>query len=126
TGAMFRECLRPFFLLFVICMLMTAITELGPQQWFPNILTLTIKIPGILFLVWITGLMAVGRMFAGPVVHKLSPVGLLIGSSILSAIVLYSIAKASAATPARLAATIVAPGVCFLWPTSAGLVNERF
>ena len=126
TGAMFRECLRPFFLLFVFCMLMTAITELGPQQWFPNILTLTTKIEGILFLIWITGLMAVGRMFAGPVVHKLSPVGLLIASSVLSAIGLYAISKADSAAPAFLAATIFALGVCFYWPTMLGVVNERF
>jgi MFS family permease len=126
TGAMFQACLRPFFLLFVICMLMTAITELGPQQWFPNILTLTTGIQGILFLVWITGLMAVGRMFAGPVVHTLSPVGLLIASSVLSAIGLYSIAQANSAAPAFVAATIFALGVCFFWPTMLGVVNERF
>lgn len=126
TGAMFKECLRPFFLLFVFCMLLTAITELGPQQWFPNILTLTTGIQGILFLIWITGLMAVGRMFAGPVVHKLSPVGLLIASSVLSAIGLYAISKADSAAPAFIAATVFALGVCFYWPTMLGVVNERF
>ena len=126
TGTMFGACLKPFFLLFVLCMLMTAITELGPQQWFPNILSLTTDIEGIWILIWITGLMAVGRMFAGPVVHTLSPVGLLIASSILSAIGLYWIAQANAAAPVFIAATIFALGVCFFWPTMLGVVNERF
>ena len=126
TGAMFRECLRPFFLLFVVCMLMTAITELGPMQWFPNILTLTTGMQGVLYLVWITGLMAVGRMFAGPVVHRLSPVGLLITSAAVSAVALFTISRATSAGPAFVAATLFAVGVCFFWPTMLGVVNERF
>ena len=32
----------------------------------------------------INGIMAVGRMFAGPFVHKLSPIGMLVASAILS------------------------------------------
>lgn len=126
TGEMFKECTRPFFLLFVACMLMTAVTELGPQQWFPNILTLTTGIQGVLFLVWITGLMALGRNFAGPIVHRLSPVGLLIGSSIFSAIGLYLISTAGTAPIAFVAATLFAIGVCFFWPTMLGVVSERF
>lgn len=123
---MFKECLRPLFLLFVVCMLMTAVTELGPQQWFPNILTLTTGIQGVLFLVWITGLMAVGRAFAGPVVHRLSPVLILIGSSICSAIGLYFISTAQSAPVAFIAATVFAIGVCYYWPTMLGVVSERF
>ena len=126
TGAMFKECLRPFFLLFVACMLMTAVTELGPQQWFPNILTLTTGVQGILFLVWITGLMAVGRMFAGPVVHRLSPVGMLIASSLFAAVGLFVLSGAQSAAPAFVAATLFAVGVCFFWPTMLGIVSERF
>lgn len=126
TGAMFGECLRPFFLLFVFIMLMTAITELVPQQWFPNILTLTTGISGILYLIWITGLMAVGRMCAGPVVERLSPVGMLIGSSLFSAVGLYWISVATTPVPAFTAATLFAIGVCFFWPTMLGVVNERF
>ena len=46
-------------------MILTASTELAPNQWIPNILTTTAAMSGILVLVWINGLMAVGRMFAG-------------------------------------------------------------
>jgi MFS family permease len=126
TGEMFRECLRPLFLLFVICMLMTAATELGTTTWMPNILTRTTGVAGILFVVWIFGLMAVGRMFAGPVVHRLSPVGVLIGSSVFSIIGLYLISHATTAPMGFVGATVFAVGVCFFWPTMLGVVSERF
>jgi MFS family permease len=126
TSQMFRECLRPLFLLFVLCMLMTAATELGTTQWMPNILTLTTGVQGILFVAWIFGLMAVGRMFAGSIVHRLSPVGVLIGSSLFSIIGLYLISTARSAGPGFVGATVFAIGVCFFWPTMLGVVSERF
>jgi MFS family permease len=126
TGDMFKECLRPFFLLFVICMCMTAVTELGPGQWIPNILTVTTGAAGILFLVWQNGLMAVGRMFAGQLVHRVSPSGILLGSAILSAIGLYALSQARNAGMAWVAVTIFAVGVCFFWPTMLGNISERF
>lgn len=126
TGEMFKECLRPLFLVFVVCMCMTAVTELGPGQWIPNILTVTTGAAGILFLVWQNGIMAVGRMFAGPLVHRISPTGILLASSIFSLIGLYMLSKASSAGPAWVAVTLFAIGVCFFWPTMLGTVSERF
>jgi len=58
---MFAECMRPLFIVMVLCMFLTASTELGPGQWIPNILTFSAGVSGILVLVWINGLMAVGR-----------------------------------------------------------------
>lgn len=124
TGEMFFECLRPGFLLMVFCMLLTAATELGPSQWIPNILT-NAGVSGILVLVWITGLMAVGRQFAGPFVHKLSPSGMLVMSAILSALGLYAMSRASGGMLFA-AATVFALGVCFFWPTMLGFVSEQF
>ena len=126
TGDMFKECLRPFFLLFVVCMLMTAVTELGPGQWIPSILTITTGVQGILFLIWINGLAAVGRQFAGPIVHRLSPVALLIGSASFAAVGLFLLSTATSAAPAAIAATVFAIGTCFFWPTMLGVVSERF
>lgn len=126
TLEMYKECLKPAFLLFVLCMLMTASTELGPQQWFPNILTLTTGIAGILYLIWITGLMAIGRNFTGSIVKRISPVALMIFSSCFAAIGLFMISNANSAAPAFLSATLFAIGVCFYWPTMLGMINERF
>jgi MFS family permease len=124
TGAMFSACLSPLFLLMVVCMLMTAATELGPGQWIPNILT-NAGVSGILVLVWITGLMAVGRQFAGVFVHRLSPMGMLFSSAVLSTLGLYAMSHTSG-TMLFAAATVFALGVCFFWPTMLGYVSENF
>lgn len=126
TSQMFAACLTPLFLLFVVCMLMTAATELTTGQWLPNILTVTASVSGILFLVWINGLMAVGRAFAGNLVHGRSPIVILIGSAFFSAIGLYMLSRVSGAALAAVAATLFAVGVCFFWPTMLGVVSERF
>jgi MFS family permease len=123
-GAMLTSCLNPLFLLMVVCMLMTASTELGSTTWIPNILSAA-GVPGILVLAWINGLMAVGRQGAGTIVHKLSPLGTLLVSSVFSAIGLYSMSQASGLALFA-AATVFALGVCFFWPTMLGFVNERF
>jgi MFS family permease len=124
TGSMFAECLHPMFLLMVLCMLLTASTELGPGQWIPNILS-NAGVSGILVLVWITGLMAVGRQFAGVFVHKLSPTGMLVLSAILSTLGLFAMSRATGPMLFA-AATVFAFGVCFFWPTMLGYVSERF
>ncbi len=124
TRSMFLSCLNPIFLLMVVCMLLTAATELGPGQWIPNILT-NAGVSGILVLVWITGLMAVGRQSASTFVHNLSPLGMLLASAILSGLGLFAMSHSSG--PMLFAsATIFALGVCFFWPTMIGYTNERF
>jgi fucose permease len=124
TASMFAACLSPGFLFMVFCMLLTAATELGPGQWIPSILGHA-GVSGILVLVWITGLMAVGRMFAGPFVHKLSPIGMLIASAVMSMVGLYAMSHMSGAM-LFVAATIFAFGVCFFWPTMLGFVAENY
>lgn len=124
TGSMWRACLSGGFILMVLCMLLTAATELGPGQWITNILTYA-GVSGILVLAWINGLMAIGRQCAGPFVHRLSPSGMLLVSAVLSAIGLYAMSKSSGAM-LFVTATIFALGVCFFWPTMLGYVSENF
>jgi MFS family permease len=124
TGSMFASCLKPWFLFMVLCMLLTASTELGPGQWIPNILT-NAGVPGILVLAWINGLMAVGRQCAGTFVHRLSPPGMLLMSAVLSALGLYAMSHSTGGMLFA-AATVFALGVCFFWPTMLGYVSENF
>ena len=124
TGAMFAACLNPLFLLMVLCMLMTAATELRPGQWIPNILS-NAGVPGILVLAWINGLMAAGRQCAGAFVHRLSPIGMLIVSAALSAAGLYAVGHSTGGM-LFVTATVFALGVCFFWPTMLGYVSENF
>lgn len=124
TGAMFGACVRPLFLVMVFCMLLTAATEFGPQQWIPTILS-NAGVSGILVLVWITGLMWMGRQFAGVFVHRISPPGMLLLSAVLSALGLYAMSHTTGGMLFA-AATVFALGVCFFWPTMLGTVSERF
>ncbi len=124
TASMWGACFHPLFLVMVVCMLMTATTELGTNTWITNILT-NAGIPGILVLAWINGVMAVGRQCAGPFVHKISPIGMLIMSSVLSMLGLYAMSR-STGSMLYLAATVFALGICFFWPTMLGYTNTRF
>jgi MFS family permease len=66
------------------------------------------------------------RHFAGPIAHRLSPVGMLTGSAILTAIGLYLLSFANNATTAFLYATIYGLGIVYFWPTMLGVTAERF
>jgi fucose permease len=124
SGMLQAAFFRPFFLLLFFCMMVTASLELGPNRWIPSILEAG-GIHGILVLVWISGLMAVLRFFAGPVVHRLSPTGLLLTSAILAGIGLFWLSFAETGAVAFLAATVFALGVCYFWPTMLGVASER-
>lgn len=124
-GEMVRSVFTPLFLVMFVCMWLTASSELAPNQWIPNILTASAGVSGILVLVWINGLMAVGRQFAGPIVHKLSPTGMLLFSAVFSGLGLLGLSFAQGAVGTFLAATVFAVGVCYFWPTMLGFVAER-
>ena len=124
-GGMWKATfMRPLFWVLFICMGITASLELGPNRWIPAILQAG-GMHGILVLVWITGLMAVLRNFAGPFVHRLSPPGLLCISAVLGGLGLYWLSFAESIGMAIAAATVFALGVCFFWPTMLGVVAER-
>src|SRR5258708_25411356 len=53
TGEMWAQVAKPLFLLLFICMWMTAAAELGPDQWFPTVMSsLVPTLQGVLFLVY--------------------------------------------------------------------------
>jgi fucose permease len=122
TGRMFASCLHPLFLIMLACMFLTAATELGTNQWLGALLQ-GAGVSGILVLVFINGLMAVGRSFAGPFVHRLNPNGMLIVSAFLACIGLLLLSQASGYA-AFGAAFVFAAGICFFWPTMLGFVSE--
>lgn len=112
--------LFPFML---FCMFLTASTELGTNQWI-NALLSDNGINPMIILVVVTGIMAVGRYFAGPLVHRLNPAGVLLGSSVLSVAGLYWLSVSEGAGMTLAAAIVFAFGVCYFWPTMIGFVAE--
>jgi MFS family permease len=126
TRDMFREALRPMFLVWFCCMWMTAATELGPDQWVASLITNLTGMQGILILVYTAGIMFVLRFFGGPLAHRFSPVGLLALSSILAAIGLFSLSSVRTPLHAFAAATIFGIGKTYFWPVMLGVTSERF
>jgi MFS family permease len=111
------------FPLMLFCMFLTASTELGTNQW-TNALLTNAGIDPMIILVVITGLMAVGRFFAGPLIHRLNPSGILLGSAIFSALGLYLLSIVDGAAMTMVSAIVFAVGICYFWPTMLGFVAE--
>jgi MFS family permease len=126
TGSMILQLLRPLFIIWAFCMVLTASTELGTNSWMETTLTRTAQVSGTLVFIYITFLMFILRFFAGPIVHRISPVGLLFFCSILSAVGLYALSLANNAVLAFAAATVFAVGITYYWPTMLGVTAERF
>lgn len=112
--------LFPFIL---FCMFLTSATELGTNQWINALLTNN-GINPMIILVVVTGIMALGRYFAGPLIHRLNPAGVLLGSSVISFIGLYLLSIADGAGFTMFSAVVFAIGVCYFWPTMLGFVAE--
>ena len=129
TGEMWAQTAKPLFLLLFVCMWMTAAAELGPDQWFPTVMSALVpQLQGVLFLVYTAGLMFVLRTIGSGVAHK-NPIGTLFVCSILTAIGLYwlgSLQPGTSALVAFAAATIFAVGKSYFWPTMIGVTAELF
>lgn len=118
-----RAMMSPLFIFLFFCMALTAITEFGPQQWVGLIMSSSGASP-MLILALVTGLMAVGRYFAGPAVQKLGQTGVLLGSAIFATIGVYLFSTVTGPM-VYVAAICFAIGVCYFWPTMVGAVAQR-
>jgi MFS family permease len=123
TREMYKSLLTPLFLFMILCMFGTAITELYTQQWIPVLLKNVTSHP-ILLLTLTTGVMVIGRAFAGPVVHRLAPQGVLLVSAVLSAVGIYMLGHTTG-NMLFVASIIFGLGVCYFWPTMLGFVSEN-
>lgn len=126
TGGMFKEVTRPFFVVWFLSMFLTAAAELAPGQWVDLALTRTVGMQGLWLLIYVSGLMFVMRHFAGPLAHKLLPVGLLWFSCLLASAGLLLLSVANSPITGLLAATVWGTGVCYMWPTMLAAASERF
>lgn len=123
AGANFKAMLNPLYLVMVVLMALTAISEFGPQQWVGPILAKAGASP-MLILALVTGLMAVGRYFAGPLIERLNTVGVLLGSAVFGVIGIYMMSTMSGSM-LYVAAVFYALGICYFWPNMLGFVGER-
>jgi MFS family permease len=117
----FRAILSsPIYWFMLVCMALTATTELGTQSWVERILGKSGAEP-LLILAFITGLMAIGRLFAGPIVHRLNITGVLLASAVISTIAIVLMSTATGGM-VWVAAVLFAVGVCYFWPNMISFV----
>ncbi|MFN3166056.1 MAG: MFS transporter [Phycisphaeraceae bacterium] len=117
-------------LLFVLALIMMplATTEIGTDSWIEEIMKGVAKEAGFhsgLVLVYTSAIMCALRFCAGPIVHRLSPIGLLIASAALAAVGLFWLSAATGLLIIFAAATLYAFGKTFFWPTMLGIAGEQ-
>ena len=127
-GVYVRTLGHPIFILLLLIMLPLATTELGVDSWITELLTPVMGDMGLQagwVLVYTAFIMMVLRFSAGPIVERLSPLGLLAVCSVVAVIGLFALSKA-AGIMIFVAATFYALGKSFFWPTMLGVAAERF
>ncbi|MFN0125318.1 MAG: MFS transporter [Verrucomicrobiales bacterium] len=105
-----------------------ATTELGTDGWMPDLLKLNgPEFPNfaIWIFVYISVIMTILRFYAGPIVHRFSPIGLLVVSAAVAVVGLLLLSK-STGWAIVAASTVYAFGKTFLWSTTLGLTSEQF
>ena len=129
-AAVTRSFGRGILAVLILLMMPQAVTELGTDGWITSIMQTPMQAAGqnpAWVLVYTSAIMMVLRFSAGPLVHKLSPLGLLTACSALAAIGLAALSKTAGAgiVPIFAAATLYAVGKTFFWPTILGLTSEQ-
>ena len=125
-GVYTRAMGRLLMFVMVLLMMPLATTEIGTDGWITGIMRGVAKgkfDPGWV-LVYTSAIMMILRFFAGPIVHKLSPLGLLALSAILAIAGLLFLSVSTGAM-IFVAATLYGVGKTFFWPTSLGVVAEQ-
>lgn len=127
-GQMFAQLFAPLMIVLLLIHALVGYVELGTDSWIGKITGNIMASPqrGLLLFVYTSGLMFALRFFAGPIVHKISPLGLLFLSGLLGFTGLQLLGAATSITLCIIAATVYACGKTFLWPTMLAVVSERF
>jgi len=122
TGHNIKAMISPLFILMCLIMTVTAATELGTNQWVGSLLEASGAVP-LVVLALVSTIMALGRYFAGPLIHKLNPTGVLLFSAIVTSLGVFLLSIATGGMT-YLAAIVFAVGICYFWPTMIGFIAE--
>jgi MFS family permease len=123
-----RSLGRPLLILLILIMLPLAITELGTDGWITGLMEEPMKEIGrhpAWVLVYTSAIMMILRFNAGPVIRKLTPLGLLAAAAVLAILGLYLLSFAHGLFFIFLAATVYGVAKSYFWPTMLGVVAEQ-
>lgn len=124
-GAYTMSLGRPLMFVLILIMAPLATTEIGTDGWISGIMAGIVDFHAGWILVYTSVIMMVLRFFAGPIVHSMGPVKLLIASSVLAIAGLIALSGVSGVAMIFGAATLYALGKTFFWPTMLGIVSEQ-
>jgi MFS family permease len=129
-GVVTRSLGRLILAFLILIMMPLATTELGTDGWISSLMEAPMQAAGhnpAWVLVYTSAIMMGLRFCAGPIIHKLSPLGLLAACATIAAIGLTALSKTNGATMGVIfaAATFYAVGKTFFWPTMLGLTSEQ-
>ena len=127
-GSMIVQLFAPLMIMLLLIHALVGYVELGTDSWITKITgsIMESKQKGLMLFVYTSGLMFALRFFAGPIVHRISPLGLLFVSSLLGFAGLQLLGIANSVLLCVVAATVYACGKTFLWPTMLAVASERF
>lgn len=138
VGTMLVTLVSPILILLWILHALVGYVELGTDSWIVNITervlsseqggTISFETKALLAFIWTNLLMFALRFFAGPIVHKINPIGLLFASAVLGTAGLFMLGQpfSNSTWPWVLAVTVYGIGKTFYWPTLLGVISERF
>ena len=124
--SMLKELIAPLMLFLLFLHALIGYVELGTDSWIVNIMQNLIAGNAFLLFIYTSALMFVLRFFAGPIVHKINPLGLLFVSAVLATIGLFMLGSVATGVAIIVAGTIYGIGKTFFWPTMLAVVSERF
>lgn len=125
-GRVFSCFLSIPFLVLIVLHALVGYMELGVDSWMTKLMENVLP-NSVLILVYTSALMFVLRFFAGPIVHKINPIGLLLASSIIACLGLIWLSMPLEGVFILFAAaTFYSFGKAFLWPTMLGVAGERY
>jgi MFS family permease len=123
-----RSVGNPLLLILLIIMMPLATTELGTDGWISALMEKPMAAAGwdpTWVLVYTSVIMMVLRFYAGPVINRFGPLGLLAICSGLAIVGLYLLSFAATMVFIFVAATIYGVAKSYFWPTMLGLVAEQ-
>jgi MFS family permease len=120
---------RPLLIFLCIIMMPLATTELGTDGAITGIMLEPMQEAGwspLWVLIYTSAIMTILRFFfAGPIVKKLTPIGLLAVSAGLAVVGLFLLSTAEGMFVIFASATLYGLGKTFFWPTTLGVVSEQ-
>ncbi|MBT4694642.1 MAG: MFS transporter [Planctomycetaceae bacterium] len=125
-GVLFSCFLSIPFLVLIVAHALIGYMELGVDSWQTRLMERLVE-NSVTVLIYTSLLMFVLRFFAGPIVHRINPIGLLLLSSFFAiAGLLWLGSEIESVAIIFAAATVYSLGKAFLWPTMLAIAGERY